>query len=337
MGPSLWWRAPSLIATPPGPRGGASGPECPGLLSPNVLPFGLEAPCPRPGPTALLPPHRGCTSPPRAAPSRKLCACCVQAVTGQGQGVAPPLGSSVLEAEAGSHRGQASHPAEGHGPRAAIPSLCAQGSPAPSDQPRAGSGPGLTAPAGGTHTPGPLWLGPGQPRRAAGADAWGAPLLHSHPGHTGAPRQPRACECKSFQNPSPSAVPLRPPHLLSPRRPCTLKWVGTDPLQGVREGAQRGHGARTCPAEGARVSMNPSPAAQPRTLSPRCEVGGEVVSQGQRVAWRAILRCPGCGLGSCARGVASARGQSLSGSCPMTVSGGFSNVYWKEPTRWKRP
>lgn len=259
--------------------------EWPVLLSSNVLPFGLEAPCPQPGPTTLLPPvgGGGHTSLPCAAPSRKLCACCVQAATGQGQRAAPALGSSVLEAEAGSHRGHASHPAEGHGHCPAVPSLSA-----PSDQPGAGSRPRLMAPAGVTRMPGPRWLGPGQPRRAAGADAWGAPLLHSHPRHTGAPRQPRACECKSFRNPGPSAAPLRPPHLLSPQRLCTLRWVGTDPLQGVREGAQRGHGTRTHPVEGAGVSMNPSPAAEPRTPSPRCGVGGEVVSRGQGVAWQAV-------------------------------------------------
>lgn len=216
------------------PQRGASGPTWPVVLGHGVLPFGLEAPCPQPGPTTLLPTVGDggyCTSP-QCCPFLQAPCLLRTGRAGTGRGAFP---GKQLEAEAGSHRAQAAHPAEGRGHHTADPSLSARGHLlrlpgqglvlTPGSRPQQASSARLAF-AGR----------PGWPPRAAGPDAQGAPLLPPHPGHTGAPHQPRACEHKSSRDPSPSAAPLWPPHLLSPRRLCTSRRVGTDPLQGVPEG-----------------------------------------------------------------------------------------------------
>ena len=143
-----------------------------------------------------------------------------------------------------------------------------------------------------------------------------------------------ALESTSSQEPCPSAAPLLPTHLLplqhshTPSLPHPEAGGDRHPSRGCLRGLREvGHRARTRPAEGAGVSADSSPGAQPWAQTR----AGSVVSRGQGVARRAAARCPGCGpgprsrdmLGSCACRMASSRG--LSGSLPPRWSKGGSS------------
>lgn len=187
---------------------------------------------------------------------------------GRGQGYCP---GETAGSRADSHRRQAAHPAEAVG-TTAVPSLALRGAssicPSRGLVPGPGSRPQQERP------------GPGRPRMEL-QGLMGCPLLHPHPGHTARDTSP--------PGPQPLNSALWPPHLPLPsRRPCTPRWVGTDPLQGSG-GAQRGHGAsRTHPAEGL-GGREPFPCgSSPGAPSPGCgrECGGV---SGQEVAQRTAL------------------------------------------------
>lgn len=199
-GPRHRWRGPSLTATPPGPREGASGPRWP-------VPLGLEAPCLQPRPTTLLP-TVGAGGVPRLATMRCpfLQALCLlrtgRAGTRAGGG---PFPGKQLEAEAGSHRGQAAHPAEGRGYHTAVPSLSAQGAPPPSAKPGAGSRARVTAPAGqvlGGHAE-LQGLMPGVPPSST-------PTPGTQHVSTSPPRTPAPQQCSVAPTPPPIAASMYP-------------------------------------------------------------------------------------------------------------------------------
>ena len=338
--PTSGGRGPAS-SPPHQPQRGASGPTWPVVLGHGVLPVGLEALCPQPGPTTLLPTVGDggyCTSP-QCCPFLQAPCLLWTGRAGTGRGAFP---GKQLEAEAGSHRAQAAHPAEGHGHHTADPSLSARGRL-------------LRLPGQG------LVLTPGSwPQQASSARlAFAGRVLGGHQELQGLmPRVPPSYPPTPGTQEPPTShghVSTSPPGTPAPQQRLCGPHTSSHPGVCVPQGGWGQTPSRGC-LKARREGMEPGPTQRrgpewmqtlplwlsPGAPSPGCGVGSVVVSQGQEGAQRAALRCPGCGLGSCARRVASerslrARGQSLLGSCPRDGFGGSSNVYWKEPTHWKRP